>query len=78
MHIAEVKVFDANATALDIQTADLMEAAGQALASETARIAETLGGEHREIWVLCGPGMRSMEMYQDRGKAWWIHTSFRR
>ena len=57
MHIAEVGVFDVNAVALDIQTIDLMEAAGQALASETARIAESLeGAEHREIWVLCGPG----------------------
>ncbi len=57
MHIAEVEVFDANAAALDIQTSDLMEAAGQALATETSRIAETLeGAEHREIWVLCGPG----------------------
>ena len=57
MHIAEVGVFDANAAALDVQTVDLMEAAGQALASETARIAESLeGAEHREIWVLCGPG----------------------
>ncbi|MAK26368.1 MAG: NAD(P)H-hydrate dehydratase [Euryarchaeota archaeon] len=57
MHIAEVGVFDANAAALDIQTIDLMEAAGQALATETSRITETLeGAEHREIWVLCGPG----------------------
>ena len=57
MHIAEVEVFDANASALDIQISDLMEAAGQALATETSRIAETLeGAEHREIWVLCGPG----------------------
>ena len=47
MHIAEVGVFDANAAALDVQTVDLMEAAGQALASETARIAESLeGAEH--------------------------------
>jgi len=57
MHIAEVGVFDANAAALDVPTVDLMEAAGQALATEAARIAETLeGAEHREIWVLCGPG----------------------
>ena len=57
MHIAEVGVFDANAAALDIQTSDLMEAAGQALATEVSRIAEGLdGAEHREIWVLCGPG----------------------
>ena len=57
MHIAEGGVFDANAAALDIQTSDLMEAAGQALATEASRIAETLeGAEHREIWVLCGPG----------------------
>ena len=35
-----------------------MEAAGQAAtASEAARIAESLeGAEHREIWILCGPG----------------------
>ncbi len=57
MHVAEVGVFDANAAALDVQTVDLMEAAGQALATEAARIAESLeGAEHREIWVLCGPG----------------------
>ena len=57
MHIAEVGVFDANATALEVQTRDLMEAAGQAVASEAARIAESLeGAEHREIWILCGPG----------------------
>lgn len=57
MHIAEVGVFDANATALEVHTIDVMEAAGQAVASEAARIAESLeGAEHREIWILCGPG----------------------
>ena len=57
MHMAEVPVFDANATVLDVQISDLMEAAGQALATEVARISEQVeGAKHREIWILCGPG----------------------
>ena len=57
MHPAEVEVFDANARHLDVSIQDLMQAAGQALTAETIRIVEASEApEHREIWILCGPG----------------------
>ena len=57
MHPEEVVVFDANARHLDVSIRDLMQAAGQALAAETVRLVETSEApEHREIWILCGPG----------------------
>ena len=57
MHPDEVEVFDANARHLDVSIQDLMQAAGQALAAETVRIVEASEApEHREIWILCGPG----------------------
>ena len=57
MHPDEVAVFDTNARHLDVSIRDLMQAAGQALAAETVRLAETSEApKHREIWILCGPG----------------------
>ncbi len=59
MHWAEVGVFDANAAALGIDAADLMAAAGAALAGQAIHMIRAAADgllPDRPVWILCGPG----------------------
>lgn len=56
LHPQEVGVLDTNADALGIPEADLMEAAGTALARQARKTAEQNPSALKQILVLCGPG----------------------